>query len=169
MSKSKVALAFEKTINFRSASSVKRIVCGKFLDYGLFRDVYVCKQNPRYVVKIERDMSLGQFANVTEWRNFIDNERFTKFVKWLAPCRFISENGQFLIQDRVYIKPFSSYPSKVPSLFTDLKYQNFGFIGNQFVCCDYSFLLNVPFRMKKAKWWNVENVPKKLKAKLQQT
>lgn len=135
-----------------------KLMCGEKIGYGLYRDVYVLKQNPNYVVKIERDMSHGMFANVTEWRNYINNKEWGWFEKWLAPCEMISPTGQVMIQGRVEHRQRKDYPKYVPAIFTDLKVKNFGFIGDRFVCCDYSFLpifvAQVGKRsMKYAKWW----------------
>ncbi|HEX5704862.1 MAG TPA: hypothetical protein VFX97_16815 [Pyrinomonadaceae bacterium] len=137
-----------------------KYLCAEDLDYGLYRDVYVFKQDRRYVVKVERDMSTGQFANVTEWRNWIDNEEWKEFSRWLAPCHAITESGQILIQRRVYSHSLDHYPERIPALFTDTKRTNFGWIGSRFVCCDYSYLLSASFRLKKVKWWDVDSPPK---------
>ncbi|WP_287059492.1 hypothetical protein, partial [Algoriphagus sp.] len=42
-------------------------ICGELIGKGTYRDVYELKANPRYVVKIERDMSTGRFCNATEY------------------------------------------------------------------------------------------------------
>jgi hypothetical protein len=136
---------------------LKKRICGKQIGVGLYRDVYVLKSNPNYVVKIERDMSTATFANVTEWRNYINNKEWKWFAEWLAPCEMINTNGQVLIQRRVEHRKREDYPKYIPGVFTDLKLQNFGWIGDRFVCCDYSF---IPFffikvgksKMKYAKW-----------------
>lgn len=143
-------------ITHKSVSAFCEKHCGQHLGSGLYRDVYVFKQDHKYVVKIERDMTTGAFANVTEWRNWINNKDWEAFSKWLAPCTSINETGQILIQRRVkrVIDGMKIiYPEKIPSLFTDTKKFNFGLLNGRLVCCDYSFLVNCNFRMKKAKWW----------------
>ena len=135
-----------------------KILCGEKIGSGLYREVFVLKENPSFVVKVERDQSTGQFANVTEWRNYIDNREWKWFAKYLASCEFISASGRILIQRRLEHRDKKEYPKKIPAMFTDTKYKNFGWIGNQFVCCDYSF---IPFyivrkggkKFKRAKWW----------------
>ncbi len=126
----------------KSITEIKKLICGKKLGYGVHRTVYILKQDPDYVVKIERDFRKGMFANVTEWRNYMDNLHWHWFAKWLAPCVMIDEPGRILIQKRV-VQDKRPYPKKIPALFTDLKKCNFGWIGDQFVCCDYSSLLTV--------------------------
>ena len=143
-----------------------KLVCGKRIGRGLYRDVFIFKHDPNYVVKVERDQSTAQFANVTEWRNYIDNKEWKWFAKYLAPCEYISVDGRILIQRRVEHRDHKEYPKEIPAMFCDVKYQNFGWIGKQFVCCDYSF---IPFyivsvgksKYKRAKWWDHTAKPKK--------
>lgn len=152
-----------------SINVTRRNICGELIDYGLYRDVYVLKQNPDYVVKIERDMSEANFANATEWRNFINNRDWAFLSEWLAPCELINETSQIMIQRRVYWegKKRKDYPTHVPGMFTDLKLKNFGWLSDgRFVCCDYSFMpvfIVQPgvSKLRYAKWWGSLK-PKKL-------
>lgn len=138
----------------RSINRFVRSLCGEQLGVGLSRDVYVFEPDPRYVAKIERDNSQGDFANVCEWRNYINLRDWSQFARWLAPCVAIRESGQVLIQRRVRFRAPELYPTHVPSLLTDLKYANYGWLGKRFVCCDYAFLIiGTPYRMKRARWW----------------
>jgi hypothetical protein len=133
-----------------------KAICGEQIGSGVYRDVYLLKQDPKYVVKIERDMSSGTFANATEWRNYIDNRDWNLVKGWLAPCEMINETGVLLIQKRVSWegKRRKDYPKYIPDVFTDTKLMNFGWIGKKFVCCDYSLLLlGTKGKMKYAKWW----------------
>lgn len=144
---------FKQQVNF---------LCGEKIGEGLYRDVYVLKQNPKYVVKVETDPSRTTFANVTEWRNYINNKDWTFLEKWLASCEAINETGQILIQERVSWdgKKRKDYPKYIPSIFTDLKLKNFGWIGDRFVCCDYSMFVLGQVKMKYAKWWGTLKVKK---------
>ncbi len=155
---SKQTTEIGKLLQNSSIAKIKKKLCGELLGSGLCRDVYVLKQYPDFVVKIEADMSKGTFANVTEWRNYINNLEWKWFSKWLAPCMLIDTTGRVLIQKRVYHRQRKDYPKYIPSIFTDLKLSNFGWIGDDFVCCDYSFFpiyfLKVgDSKMKFAKWW----------------
>ena len=153
MKQSEIIKLFNKN---QKLSLVVKNLCGQHLGSGLFRDVYVFKQDHKWVIKIERDTNNGAFANATEWRNWINNAEFSKMAKFLAPCLTISEYSNVLIQRRVMREIDgckNEFPKYIPSWFTDTKRGNFGFIGKQFVCCDYSFLRNVDFKMNKAKFW----------------
>jgi hypothetical protein len=141
-------------------ANVRRFVreaCGEQVGYGIHRDVYVFGPDPRYVAKVERIYDMDDdpdFANVCEWRNWQNCREWLEFSRWLAPCAGITQNGLILIQRRIRHRAPGVYPERVPSLFTDLKYANFGWIGRRFVCCDYPFLrLGYQYRLRRAKWW----------------
>lgn len=157
--KKKKIKEIELVKKFTRCKTVGQIVdrmCGEMIGSGQYRNVYVCKAHPDYVVKIERDMSKANFANAMEWRNYVDNRTWKFLSPWLAPCILINENGTVLIQRRVSLegKTRKDYPKKIPAFFTDLKVTNFGWIGKRFVCCDYSFfVLTTGKRMKTARWW----------------
>jgi hypothetical protein len=136
----------------KSVSEIVRLICAEKIGHGSTRDVYALKIDANYVAKIERDMSSGDFCNVMEWRNYVDN-RYWELGKWLAPCEMINETGQVLIQRRVSPGKRKDYPKYIPQHFTDLKVKNFGWIDGVFVCCDYPFLVGLNMKMKYAKWW----------------
>lgn len=146
-----------KFIEGKNTNEVKKYCCDKLIGQGCYRDVYSIKGFPNHVIKIERDMTSANFANAMEWRNWINNKEWKWFAKFLAPCQLISATGQVLVQSKVVHKETKRYPKQIPSMFTDVKYENFGWINNKLVCCDYSF---IPFyiikvgnsRFKKAKW-----------------
>lgn len=146
-----------KLLANKTIKQLVKYVCGEKIGSGLNRDVYILKDNPNFVVKIERDMSKATFANATEWRNYIDNRDWIYVRDYFAPCLCINENSQVLVQQRITHKPRKFYPKYIPGIFTDLKVSNFGWIGKQFVCCDYSFLRFHTVRknnlMIYAKWW----------------
>lgn len=151
--KSKIDIAL-RDYPTQDVKKFKKDFCGDFINNGIHRDVYIFKPDERYVVKIERNTKGTDFTNASEWRNYINCVSWTQFSKWLAPCEYISWSGRILIQRRIKHKAPELYPKKIPSLFTDLKYSNYGWIGKQFVCCDYPFLiLGVKFRMKTTRWW----------------
>lgn len=150
-----------KKIENKTVPQIRKLICGELIGLGLYRNVYVLKDNPAYVVKIENDMRHCVFANATEWMNYINNKEFKFLEEWLAPCEMISQTGQVLIQQRVYRdgKKKKDYPKHVPTMLTDLKYENFGWIGARFCCCDYSFMLTVTAavgskKFKRANWWS---------------
>lgn len=110
-------------------------------------------------MKIERDMSHANFANACEWRNYMNCREWEDFSKWLAPCHGINETGTFLIQTRLThtSDKIKDFPQKIPNIFTDRKIQNFGWIKDQFVCCDYPYLLlGKKYDLQNVKWWKAK-------------
>ena len=144
---------FDKIQPEDSIETIIEKICGEMIGQGTYRDVYELKGNPRYVVKIERDMSTGRFCNATEWVNWCDL-RFWDFIEpWLCPCVRITETSQVLIQKRA--KPISMdlLPENVPAVFTDLKRSNWGILNKRPVLLDYPYLkYTMSQRMRKPKW-----------------
>lgn len=114
----------------------KDVLLGKKIGRGAYRDVYECSLNKKYVVKVENENN--GFANMREWKVW-EEVQYTPFEKWFAPCLMISNNGLILIQEKV--KHSEDLPDKIPYFFTDIKPENFGYIGKKFVCCDYGSLM----------------------------
>lgn len=112
------------------------LICGEELGEGIHRRVFVYKPDDNFVVKVETAEGKGA--------NFLENDVWervceTPFAKWFAKCGSISPCGKFLIQQRT--KPANKFPEKIPFFFTDLKLENFGKVGRQFVCHDYALNL----------------------------
>lgn len=129
---------------------------GQLLGNGTHRDVYVFKHDPKWVIKVEKDMGELQFVNALEWHNWNWNIYFEVLNKFLAPCLTISKCGRILIQQRVKREVdggSSNFPTHLPNWITDTKRGNFGWIGKRFVCIDYPHLINIQFRMRKSKYW----------------
>ena len=141
--KKSILREIQKLCKGKNINKIIKLICCKQIGAGVYRDVYILKQDNNYVVKIERDMSTGIFANVTEWRNYINNKEWDYIKDWLAPIELINQTGQIMIQKRVSLegKKCKDFPKYIPSLFNDLKRKNFGWIGDKFVCCDYSFFI----------------------------
>jgi len=126
------------------------LLCGEELGSGISRTVFVCKLNPKWVVKIESDTDRHQ--NLREWMIWEEIQYWKKMSDWFAPCIFISDSGKYLIQQRTDPIRQSDVPDKIPVFFTDQKLDNFGFIKGQFVCHDYGIIpitINWNTRMKK--------------------
>ena len=125
----------------------KNILLGAKIGSGCYRDVYNCRLRDDLVVKIEREDK--EFHNIKEWTIWSELEYADEYNKWLAPCLEISKNGKILIQKKVEFGRQKEYPKEIPSFFTDVKPDNFGFIGNQLVCCDYGSTIFTRFFNKK--------------------
>ena len=143
-----------------STRTLKKLLCGKYIGSGQFRDVYLLKDNPRYVVKIDKGDELAAFPNVTEWRNFVNYESYKPIGRWLAPCIAINKSGSILIQARV--TKAKKYPRRIPACFIDTKKENFGIYKGRFVCHDYSFLSfkQVSLDLEQVEWWSIKDVEK---------
>tara|TARA_B110000503_G_scaffold108036_1_gene161522 strand:- start:213 stop:668 length:456 start_codon:yes stop_codon:yes gene_type:complete len=129
------------------------LLCGDFIGSGIARDVYVYAMNSNYVVKIDNSDDSGHnFNEYNVWTNVVNQP---KYAKWFAPILWSSSDHRIIVQKKT--KPITQLPKELPSFFTDLKLDNFGKIGSQFVCHDYAFtsdlLISKGFnsRMKKVK------------------
>lgn len=133
-----------------STKRFKQIFCGKRIGEGVSREVFEFVLDKRYVVKID---TTEDFDNIMEWKIWHHLKDYKALSQHLAPCIWMMPNGKVLIQRKIRFK--GKYPDKMPNLFTDLKYQNYGFIGKRIVCCDYSRSnLFKSGRVRKVKWWN---------------
>ena len=131
------------------------VMAGKWLGGGIGRGVYVLGTDPSLVVKIET--ANHSFQNVSEWGVWEELEATdNKVLKWFAPCHYISPCGMILIQARTRPLDKSRFPDKMPSFFTDLKYQNFGMFDGRVGAHDYGYnrfiRLGATDRMRIANW-----------------
>lgn len=112
-------------------------ICGDKIGSGCFRDVYEYNLDPKCVVKIQRDLS--SFNNIMEWEIWC-NVLSTEYKKHFAPCVLLSCNGRILIQRKTNpITDEKPAPNNIPHFFTDIKNENFGWIGKDFVAHDYDY------------------------------
>lgn len=131
------------------------MICGKKIGSGSYRSVYDFNMNHRLVVKIEplsTDCNITEFMLWDEVRGLCGELAWVK--DWFAPIHWCSPNGKVIIMEKTkqLDKP---RPDKVPSFFTDVKSNNFGWIGNRFVCHDYGFIhrfIKYEKKFQKAKW-----------------
>lgn len=114
-------------------------ICGDFISSGTFRDVFSYSLDPTLVVKIQRDQ--GKFNNIIEF-NIWCQVRHTKYKKHFAGCPWMSSNGRILLQKRTEpITKNRRAPKEIPKFLTDVKEENYGFIGKNFVVHDYDYTL----------------------------
>tara|TARA_B100001079_G_scaffold54245_1_gene45265 strand:- start:2836 stop:3285 length:450 start_codon:yes stop_codon:yes gene_type:complete len=114
------------------------LFCGDHIAGGVGRQVYEYALDASKVIKVET--AARSFQNVMEWETWGDLAD-TEHAKWLAPCRYISECGIVLIQDRVTPMRPNHKRRKLPEWLTDLTTDNYGVIGDQVVACDYGLNL----------------------------
>ena len=119
---------------------------GEKLGSGSTRDVYVLSYDTSKVVKIAKD---GGRQNILEYETWRSVQHSDYHSKWFAPCVWISNGGNILIQERAvpiippkldkdYKVMIDKIPDKIPNYFTDIKLTNFGFIDGRFCCIDYA-------------------------------
>lgn len=137
------------------ASELITTLCGKHLGSGNFRAVFDYNLDDKYVIKIEWP---GTFCNVVEhhlWDEIQELGGDLAWVKnWFAPVKWISPNGRILVMKKTTQKDKKS-PEKVPKFLWDVKSDNFGWIGKNFVCHDYGQFYNMihyPKGMQKINW-----------------
>lgn len=141
---------------------IRRIIKYDFIDFflgdylggGVSREVFISKQNPNHVIKIERG---SQNANVLEWEAWWRVQYYKPLAKWFAPCLRLSHDGRILEMIKCKEpKEGFVYPKKVPIIFTDIQPRNWGMLKGKFVCFDYAFHLMMEkamtTKMKKVKW-----------------
>jgi hypothetical protein len=116
------------------------LIVGEKIGSGLFRDVYEYVDRKDLVVKIAKD-TRGNICNSIEFQvwsevMYFKNE-LEEIKNWFAPVESISTNCCVLIMKRTQEKPNKKRPDLLPKLLVDTHYDNFGWIGDKFVCHDY--------------------------------
>jgi hypothetical protein len=112
--------------------------CGEKIGRGAWRDVYIYKPDPSYVVKVPhekrgRDIAEAELRNKQEYRWCVELNKMG-LGHHIAQCR---PDGRNLIMQRA--KPIPETQAvKVPLLFGDIHRGNFGTIDGSVVCVDYS-------------------------------
>ena len=136
-------------------ADIVTLLVGDKISEGSARSVYQCKLRPDLVVKVVN--RARSFQNIEEFNTW-EMVRETGQAKWFAPVEYISTCGIAMLMPRTEPGPEFAYPKEMPSYFTDLKYSNFGWIGDRLVCHDYglNLLRNVGMskKMVKAQWWS---------------
>lgn len=78
---------------------------------------------------------------------------------WFAPILFMSPNAKILCMQKTSQYPKNKKlerPKEIPAFFTDIKWNNFGWIGSKFVCHDYGFIhkfIKYENKMQKVNNW----------------
>lgn len=118
---------------------------GEHIGDGETRSVYSFQLDKTQVVKIERPHKDSGFLfdNVSEmemWANINSksHKHLNQYAKFLAPCIRISPCGRFLIQKKTTPVTAKELPKMIPYFLADTKLTNWGRIGKNVVCHDYS-------------------------------
>lgn len=127
-------------LSFDLSYDMLDILCGEKVGEGNTRIVFDCNLMPGYVVKIEKDIT--SHDNTMEYEMWYSVKHQPEKAKWLAEVKWLSNNGRILIQKKakkITDRNKKNIPSEVPAFLSDMKFENYGFIGKQFVCFDYAF------------------------------
>ena len=132
-------------------------ILGSKLGEGAHRVVFNYNLDSKYVIKAEVDDNVCNTAEWLMWNEISGLTGNLAWVKdWFAPVGWISPNGKLLTMRKT--KPHVSgkeRPKRIPSFLWDVKEDNFGWLGNKYVCHDYGQFYNFiayPTRMVKAPW-----------------
>ncbi len=137
-------------------------LCGENIGSGVYRDVFVSNLNHDHVIKVEREGSNCNMVEAMIWEEIREFKNDLAWVKkWFAPVHWISPNGRILVMTKTNPKDHGRYtpPKKIPAFMWDVKLDNFGWIGKNYVCHDYAQFHNMihyPKKMKNANWYNVK-------------
>ena len=131
------------------------MMLGRKLGSGTYRSVYEYNMNPKLVVKIEPNSTECNITEFLLWDEIRELKGNLAWVKdWFAPVHYCSPNGKILIMEKT-VKKDKEKPKKVPHFMSDVKDNNFGWIGNKFVCHDYGFIykfINYNKKLVNVKW-----------------
>lgn len=132
---------------------------GQKIGSGAYRSVYQHNWDNKYVIKIEPNSTECNIAEFMLWEEIKGLKNNLAWVKELfAPVLWMSPNGKILCMQKTEPYPKNKKlqrPTEIPEFFTDVKWDNFGWIGNKFVCHDYGFIykfIKYNKKMQKAKW-----------------
>lgn len=136
-------------IIYEHTSAVKNcileLLVGDVLGEGASRAVYALPSDPTLVLKVEH--SGRTFHNPTEWLIW-EEVRGWPISDWFAPCLSIDSWGTSMTQRRTI--PFESEEDfklalkntrggRIPSVFSDTHYHNFGMLNGSVTCHDYGY------------------------------
>ena len=117
---------------------------GEKIGRGIYRTVYQHNWDKDYVIKIEPKNTECNITEYLLWDEIRGLKNELAWVKdWFAPVLWVSPNGKILCMQKTYEYPKNKKlerPNEIPAFFTDIKWDNFGWIGSKFVCHDYGFL-----------------------------
>ena len=132
---------------------------GKKIGSGECRAVYQHNWDKNWVIKVEPNNTECNTTEFMLWDEIRGLKNELAWVKdWFAPVIWMSPNGKILCMQKTSEYPKNKKlerPKEIPAFFTDVKWDNFGWIGNRFVCHDYGFLYK--FIKYKKKMQRIDN------------
>lgn len=144
------------------ATDLVTSLCGKFLGSGSARSVFEYNLDPKYVIKVEPLNSNNNHVEFLIWEGVKYLQGELEWVKkWFAPVKWISPNGRLLVMEKTKPHDYEkSRPKKIPKFLSDVKPNNFGWLGENYVCHDYAQFYNMiqyPKGMQKINWekWEI--------------
>lgn len=132
------------------SSDLVQTVFGTYIGAGASRMVYDCQLYPNTVIKVEYGNSFDNVKEYALWEeiNYLCGD--LAWVKdWFAPIKWISPNGKLLVMDKTFQNAKKEMPERIPDWLWDVKVDNFGWIGNKFVCHDYAYSFHALIQYKK--------------------
>lgn len=135
-------------------NSFLRCQLGTLMGEGCSRYVFQHPEKKDRVIKID----VGQMlSNATEFNVWNDIKDIPEVAKWFAPVYECTPDGRVLIMAKADMnRDLAEYPKMIPSFLGDVKWNNFGFIKNQFVCVDYGinklYVTGAKVKLVKANW-----------------
>ncbi|MGK6342870.1 hypothetical protein ACMGDK_11560 [Chryseobacterium sp. DT-3] len=139
-----------------------RMMFGQKINEGSYRSVYEYNFDPnKYVIKIEPNSTESNANEFLIWEEVSGLCGNLSWVKdWFAPVLFMSPDAKILVMERTF--PYKTIrgkdlvrPEKIPDFFSDVKFSNFGWLGNKLVCHDYGFInrfIKYDKKFRKANW-----------------
>ena len=112
---------------------LRDFLLGERLGFGVDREVYVYRPDPRLVIKLQ--VGEYDFQNVAEWNLWVNASAALR--KHLAPVHDISPTGAVLLQARCEPCPEHLIPAKMPKVLADLHKDNLGLYEGRPVAVDY--------------------------------
>lgn len=115
-----------------------KTMCGEFLGDGSTRMVFDYNLDSRYVIKLEKYNTNCNYNEYQMWDEIKGLSGKYAWVKdWFAPCGWISPNGKIMTMRKTKVIDSREKPKKLPRFLWDIKEENFGWIGKNFVSHDY--------------------------------
>lgn len=138
-------------------SDLIRMFIGEKLGAGSYRSVYSYNPEPhKYVIKVEPNATGCNANEFLIWQEVSGLCGSLRWVKdWFAPVLWMSPDARILIMERTENNGLYERPEKVPNFMSDIKNDNFGWIGDKFVCHDYGFInrfIKYEKKFRKAEW-----------------